>query len=347
MSNDAPTLRDDHAGDASDGIFGIDCAGERAAIVLTPAPVDATTTYGRGTAAGPAAIREASAQLDLADRRFGDAWRAGIYMDDAPPGIIELAEQADRIARPIIARGGATGVDHDAIAQLDAIGDRITNTIRERTAELLTAGKVPGLIGGEHSVSLGAIQAVAAHHGSLGVLQIDAHLDLRRAYLGMKHSHASVMHNVVASVPTLDNLVAVGVRDVCREELDAINADRRLSAYFDDDIADRIAAGENAANIWHDVISDLPNNIYISFDIDGLDPSLCPSTGTPVPGGLTFRDASQLLHAIVRAGKRIVGFDLVEVAPGPTECDANVGARILYRLCGAAALSNGIETRGR
>ena len=176
----------------------------------------------------------------------------------------------------------------------------------------------------------------------MGILHIDAHADLRQAFEGFTWSHASIMYNVQDRIPNVSRIVQVGIRDMGLTEARLIDSSGgRIVTFFDPDLAGRLARGEPFARIAEEIASLLPAQVYISFDIDGLDPALCPHTGTPVPGGLSFHQATGLLAALVRAGRTIIGGDLDEVAPGPRgeEWDANVGARILYKMIGSARLS--------
>lgn len=335
------TTFDPNAAAAPDaGIFGLPCSREDSRVILLGVPFDATTSYRPGTAHGPEAIRTASMQVDLYDHRFGRIYERGIWMDDAPASIAELSVQTRTRTQAIIDCGGATDQDADSLRQIALACEQVNTHVREHTERVLDEGKVPGLLGGEHAVSLGAIEACAAKYGTIGVLQIDAHMDLRDAFEGFAYSHASIMHNVLARVPGVTKLVQVGIRDYCEEErVAADEAGRRVHVTYWEDVADALAGGEALRSIWKKAIDELPDRVYISFDIDGLDPALCPHTGTPVPGGLSYAQASLLLAMVKESGRTVVGFDLVEVAPGSPdepEWDANVGARMLYRLCGLA-----------
>jgi len=182
----------------------------------------------------------------------------------------------------------------------------------------------------------------------MGVLHIDAHADLRRAYEGFVWSHASIMYNVATRIPQVSKLVQVGIRDYCGEELDFAKASKgRVVTHFDALLSRERAGGTPWLKQCQRIVRALPREVYVSFDIDGLDPALCPHTGTPVPGGLGFHQAFELVGELVRSGRRIVGLDLNEVAPGADgdEFDANVGARVLYKLIGWALLSQ--EQPGR
>jgi len=219
--------------------------------------------------------------------------------------------------------------------------------VRNTAAKLLNEGKMIGLLGGDHSTPLGLLRALSERYDRFGILQIDAHADLRRAYEGFTYSHASIMFNAL-KLPSVQRLIQVGVRDYCEEEVVAMNRGMgRIVNFFDDDIKAQLYGGKTWSDICKDIIKVLPDNIYISFDIDGLDPKLCPGTGTPVPGGFELQQVTYLLKQIALSGKRIIGFDLSEVAPGSTDWDANVGARALYQLCNWMAVSQGKLTPSR
>ena len=198
----------------------------------------------------------------------------------------------------------------------------------------LDAGKKVGVVGGDHSVPLGLIRAVAGRYPGVGILHVDAHADLREAYEGFTYSHASIMYNALHEAPGVGALVQVGIRDFCDEELEVARADERVVQFTDYELAAAQFEGETWRTVCDRIVAALPRQVYVSFDIDGLSPDNCPHTGTPVPGGLSFREAVYLLAAVVESGREIVGFDLCEVGPlRDGEWDANVGARVLYKLC--------------
>ena len=330
----------DAAGAPGSGIFGLPHTREEAGVVLVPVPFDATTSYGHGAAKGPGAILRASMQVDLFDRRFGRIYERGIYMELEDERIGGLSEEARRSAAPLIETGGAGPGDHAAVARVDAAGDEVNRFTYERFKRILAEGKAPGLIGGDHSTPFGAIRACAEHAGELGILHLDAHMDLRREYEGFRWSHASIMHNVLTLIPRVSRVVQVGIRDFGAGEMDlAAEQGQRVVTFYDDLWAQGVASGTPFLDLARKAVAALPERVYISFDIDALDPSLCPHTGTPVPGGLSFNQAVLLLDLLRQSGKRVVGFDLVEVAPGSggDEWDANVGARVLYKLCGVVS----------
>jgi agmatinase len=181
------------------------------------------------------------------------------------------------------------------------------------------------------------MKAAGKKFGEFGILQIDAHADLRDAYEGFKYSHASIMRNVLNEIPEMVKLVQVGVRDFCDEEFEMIEKENvRIKTFFDTHIKSRQYEGETWKSICDEIISELPQQVYISFDIDGLDPKLCKNTGTPVQGGFEAEQIQYLFNKLVEQGKRIIAFDLNEVSCGEDSLDAtdaSVGARILYRMC--------------
>lgn len=326
------------AAPADAGIFGLPIDEPNARIVLVPVPFAATVSYGEGAERGPAAVLEASRQVDLYDLQYGRIYEAGIHLLEADPRLLAANERARRLALPILERGGATDADRSAVAGIDAAGDLVNEVVGQQVRRILDAGKVPGVLGGDHSVPYAAIAAVAERCPGLGILHVDAHADLRVAYEGFRWSHASIMHNVIADVAAVGRLVQVGIRDFCEQELHAITGSGgRIVTHFEQEWRRRQATGATFDLLCREAIAALPRDVYVSFDIDGLDPALCPNTGTPVPGGFSFAEMAHLLWTLVDSGRRVVGFDLVEVAPGEDEWDANVGARTLYKLCGAAA----------
>lgn len=326
--------------------IGLPFTEESANIVLVPVPWDVTVSYGEGTAYAPQAILEASAQLDLFDADVKDAWKQGIYMQPLNENIL-----ADRdVIRPkavkyidSLENGGCVVENVKMKHALETINNRceeLNNWVYRQTIQLLEKGKLIGIVGGDHSVPLGFLKALAEKHSDFGVLQIDAHLDLRNSYEGFTYSHASIFNNAL-EIKTISKLVQVGIRDYCEEEVVRVAGEgERISVIYDQQIQERIFCGINWNQQCENIITELPKKVYISFDVDGLDPKLCPNTGTPVPGGFEYSEAAYLIKKIVESGRHIIGFDVCEV--GNTEWDANVGARIIYKLCNLMGKSNGI-----
>ena len=335
-----PTDFDPNAAALSDsGVFGLPHTPEEARVVLLPVPWEATTSYGGGTSKGPAAILSASRQVDLFDLETGKPYAQGIAMVDEPSSIRRWNREAKRLAKPIIERGGElrSAKDRKALEQVNALSDKVNEWVYAETRRFLEQGKIVGTIGGDHAVPYGAIRAHAEKYPGMGILHLDAHADLRPAYEGFVWSHASIFHNVMTRLPSVAKLVQVGIRDMSSEEQDMIVDSRgRIIDFYDSELARRRFDGVPWNTQVDQIVSKLPEHVYLSFDIDGLDPTLCPNTGTPVPGGLSFPEAVALVSGVVRSGRRIVGFDLCEVAPDPRggEWDGNVGARLLYKMIG-------------
>lgn len=335
------------AGEAS-GIYGLPFSAESSHVVIVPVPFEATTSYGGGTSGGPAAVLEASRQVDLFDHETGRPYARGIAMLEIPENVMRWSREAKKHAAVVIEHGGI--VDGKTRAAADAVneaGEQLNAWVFAQTSALLHAGRMPVILGGDHAVPFGAIRAWAEHRPGFGILHLDAHADLRDAYEGFTWSHASIFHNVMTRVDGVARLIQVGVRDLGQAERRMIDeSNGRIVTFYDADLATRKEKGEPFATIADEIVAALPEEIYLSWDIDGLDPTLCPGTGTPVPGGLSWNEAIGLLRAIHRSGKRIIGIDLCEVSPGETEWDANVGARLLYKMIGFALLTQQSTQQG-
>ncbi|MCA9003172.1 MAG: agmatinase family protein, partial [Planctomycetes bacterium] len=304
----------------------------------------ATTSYRPGTRSGPEAIAAASHQIDLFDRTFGRPYKAGFSLIE-DPRFQTWNDEARALSEPIIDCGGHIGEDANAQKALDRvneIGESVRQATREFTSNCLQQGKLPAILGGDHSVPQGAMEVCAEAYPGLGILHIDAHADLRVAFEGFQYSHASILHNVLEAATGVSKLVQVGLRDVGSRELTRIETDPRILAIFDEEWSAARMGGKQLQELVRSTIAQLPHDVYITFDIDGLDPTLCPGTGTPVPGGLLWPEAMLILSELAQSGRRIVGFDLCEVSPGGGPdpegegWDAIVGARMLYKLCGCA-----------
>lgn len=323
----------DGPGSADDGLYGAEVALDAARVVVVPVPWQATCSFGRRTRGAPAAVLEASLQVELTDLEVGAAWEAGIAMLPIPDPLLALDREVEADALAVIAAGGRRG-DHDPAAdRVDAACARMNAWVEAQVTAVLEQGQLPVVLGGDHSVAYGAIRAVAAR-GELGVLHVDAHADLRQAYEGFAWSHASVFDNVLRDCPSVVRLVSVGLRDLGAAELARLSDDERIVALTDPIIGRTLSMGGSWTALCEQVVRQLPERVYVSVDVDGLDPSLCPGTGTPVPGGLSWHQAMELLRVLRESDRQVVGLDLVEVGAEPW--DANVGARLLYKLIGTA-----------
>lgn len=333
-------------GSADAGIFGLPFNCEQADIVLVPVPWQATVSYGAGTADGPEAIKEASLQMDLRHYDYPDLWKRGIAMDEIPADIKALSDATRKLSEEIIAeleqgRDPRSDEQYSQLySEINGACETMNQWVEQRTEHWMAQGKMVGLVGGDHSTPLGYLRAVSKRHESYGLLVIDAHMDFRQAYEGFTYSHASIFYNSL-QLPQISRLVEVGIRDYCEEEeVFAVKQGERVKIHFDKYLQREQMRGATWSKLFGDIIDQLPEKVYVSVDIDGLDPQLCPNTGTPVPGGLNFEQLMYLLKMLEDSGKEIVGFDLCEVAPGKDDWDGNVGARVLFQLCGMAVNSD-------
>ena len=332
----------DVAAGPESGIYGLPFSVDESYVVIVPVPFEATTSYGGGTSKGPEAILRASRQVDLYDHETGHPFEYGIAMQDISRKVLRWNRIARNLAGPIIEAGGVIQgrrLKRD-LDRVNEFGRRLNRWVHDGTRTLLEKRKMPVILGGDHAVPFGAIQAYSEAYQGLGILHLDAHADLREAYEGFEWSHASIFHNVYHHLPAVSKIVQVGVRDLGRAERKMIDDSAgRIVTFFDADLTEKKFRGVPFDEIADEIVAELPQTVYLSWDIDGLDPTLCPGTGTPVPGGLSWQEAIALLRALIRGRRRIVGLDLCEVAEGDSEWDANVGARLLYKMIGYALLS--------
>lgn len=326
-------------GIANGNIFGFPVNEADAKLVIIPVPWDATASYGKGTSNGPKAILDASTQLDFYHPQLPEAWKTQVFMTPISEEMKQINDDlcvqgAEYIS--FLEEGGSLEENphfQEIVTTINQTSVSLMENLEERATKLLNAGKLVAVLGGEHSTPLGLIRAIDKQGEPFGILQIDAHADLREAYEGFEQSHASIMYNVLQHCSNMSKLVQVGIRDIAGSEVQLSQESERVSTYYDWDLKKRQFEGETWKAITDSIIRELPERVYISFDIDGLLPSLCPNTGTPVAGGFELEQINYLIFQLVEAGKKIVGFDLNEVAPGTDgDWDANVGARALWNL---------------
>lgn len=333
------------AATADAGIFGLPYDAKDAKLIIIPVPWDVTTSYRKGTAKGPKAVLAASHQIDLFDDEVTKPYEVGIHLLKESKHVQEWNRKGNTIAAPIIKLGGdlpAKSKLHKNLKDVNELSEKLNTYVFEEADKWLSQDKIVGILGGDHSVPLGAFLAVAKKYGEFGILHFDAHSDTRDAFEGFQFSHASIMHNALESIPDIKKLTQVGIRDFCEEESEYLKSQSgRVSLFLDSGLQKKKFEGTPWDKTANAIVETLPKQVWVSFDIDGLDPKLCPNTGTPVPGGLEFREANHILGAVVKSGRKILGFDLNEVAPGKDEWDANVGARMLYKLCAWTLASQG------
>ena len=327
-------------------LFGLPFTPETAEVVIIPVPWEVTVSYGSGTAQGPQAVLQASPQIDFHLADIPEAWKLGVAMEEISD-VVEHESETLRVRTQAyiewLEEGGASEAllphHQELLAEVERAGATLRDHLSAQAGQWLDAGKVVGVLGGDHSTPLGLMTALAERHDAYGILQIDAHADLRDAYEGFRYSHASIMTNAL-ELPQVTKLVQVGIRDYASlEHAKVVASEGRIVTFYDQ----RLKEGQYAGATWREqckeIVASLPQHVYVSFDIDGLDPKLCPHTGTPVAGGFELEEAMYLIKQVVESGREIIGFDLCEVSPGDDEWDGNVGARVLYRLASWAAYS--------
>ena len=335
-------------GNTNGNLFGLPFEYDDSEVIVIPVPWEVTVSYKAGTAYAPEAVLAASPQLDLFDFDVPNAWQHGVYMlPISQKWLDKNTELRSRTETYIefLESGGDLSKNEDMqvlVKEVNNVCHELKNYIKRQAKTALQDGKLVGILGGDHSSPLGLIEALAEHEGKFGILQIDAHADLRDAYEGFTYSHASIMFNAL-KIKQVERLVSVGVRDMCAAEVSlAHKSGGRIVAFYDQHIKEtvNISRKQSFAEFCEHIVEQLPQKVYISFDIDGLDPKMCPNTGTPVAGGFEMSEAFYLLKTVVASGRQIIGFDLCEVAPADSnEWDANVGARVLYKLSILAAYS--------
>ncbi len=267
---------------------------KRAKVTLLQVPYEKTTTYRKGTQYGPSAIIEASMNMELFDEELNqETYRIGIHT-------------------------------MNGLGFVDEPPEAMVEKVRASVLEMMKAGKFPVVLGGEHSITPGAVKAAREIYENLSVLQLDAHYDLRDEYLGSKYNHACVARRVSEMCP----LVQVGVRSLSREEKDFLSTHpaniKTIGVY---DILDR--------PFWKDEVSKaLTDNVYVTIDADVFDPSLLPAVGTPEPGGIGWYELLELLHSVAK-DKKVVGFDVVELCPIKDQPASDfLLAKLIYRFLG-------------
>jgi agmatinase len=334
-------------GNPNNGIFGLPFTEEDAKLILLPIPWEVTVSYKAGTARATERICKASLQVDLTDDDNPNGWKQGIFLRDVDKNILAKSDYLRKEAELYInyITEGDELCDNKfmqkVLREINEGSEFLNQWVYEQTKELLNRGKLVGILGGDHSSPLGFYKAIAEKHGEFGILQIDAHCDLREAYENLKYSHASIMYNALAEIPQLTKLLQAGTRDYSSSEMEYIkNSNNRVVTYFDKNLKDRGYEGESWKQIVEEMITHLPQKVYLSFDIDGLDPKLCPNTGTPVAGGFETQQVYYLLRKIIESGRSLIGFDLNEVGVSSNEWDENVGARVLFKLCNLLIASN-------
>lgn len=334
---DIDNFNADDAGVTNGAYFGFPFEPEKCLLHLITVPWDVTASFHDGTSLGPKAIVEASTQVEIHDDHYPAAWQKGIAtlkpIGFASDNNHEIRREARLIIQELESEYSTLeDKERDNLyLNINNACEQLNTEVYNTAKKILNQGKIPALIGGDHSTPLGLIKAIAEKQ-PLGILHLDAHMDLRDNYQGFTYSHASIMNNA-SKLSGVEKITQVAIRDYSLKEVNYAAKQSKITQFTENNINSKKFKGDSWHKICSEIIETLPQNVYISFDIDALSPDNCPSTGTPVPGGISFQEAAYLLKTLHESGKKVVGFDLTEVAPNETgEWDANVGARILYKL---------------
>ncbi len=320
-------------------IFGLPYNQEESDLIFLPVHLDVTVSCREGTSRAPKLILEESSQIDLSLPSIHNPWEYKMCMSDRLIKSSRNEIHRGRALNVIKALEAGKDPEIDQIEYINEFCEVTHQKIETATSSLLDLNKRVAVIGGDHSSPLGLIRALSKRQ-SFGILQIDAHMDLRDSYEGFTFSHASIMFNAIKETG-VTSITQVGIRDFCEEEEAFIeNSEKSVSVFYDENLFKDYVKGIAWDATVKKIIDTLPECVYVSFDMDGLDPALCPHTGTPVPGGLRFNETIFLLEEMVRSGKKIIGFDVCET--GNHLWDANVASRIIYRLAALTGVSSGI-----
>ncbi len=333
-------------GDLSNNIFGLPFDVNNAKVVIVPLPWDATVSNKSGACYGPGNIKEQSYQIDLFDPVAPGMWKNGIAMDEIPGKILKTnLECLDKVEKFVRTTDGVKSrninVRKKIIGEVNSTYKNILFETEQKCKKYLEEGKYVVLLGGDHSTALSLLNAVSAKNENFGILQLDAHADLRKSYEGFENSHASVMYNAL-NISQISKIVQVGVRDYCDEENETVvKNQQRIKMFTARDIYKLLFNNKSWNDICESIVDELPENVYISYDVDFLNPSECPTTGTPVPGGFSYEQSLYLVDKVVSAGKKIIGIDLVETGQG--SLDGVISCRLLYRMIISMLQSNGFS----
>ncbi len=319
-------------GDSS--IFGMPKNGP-AKLKILPVSWEPTASFKKGTLNGPSAVFEASKQMDLYHPYFKKSYEGGISWDE------ELLKESFHLNKNCVPSSqkvitsiekGETPSEID-IKTVNEFSEKLNTLIYKKTK---ASTETVGLVGGDHSTPFGLIKSLhEKFNGDFSIVHIDAHFDFRESYQGFTHSHASIMYNVRTKLKNPPDVYQIGIRDFCESEHKF--ALTNSTFLLDQELHSKLLNGKTYNDCLDELFKGLSENIYISFDIDGLSPEFCPNTGTPVPGGLTYNQATYLLQYLHKKGHKLIGFDLVEVSPSKSThqgegLDEVVAARILYDL---------------
>lgn len=324
--------------------FGMPLSPDEAALVLVSAPWDVTVATREGSSYAPDAIIEASRFIGLSDPANGDSWRKGIATAPIDYTIQDASHRLRSDALRIIKLLDEMGlsfieniISDRRLKRINEMSAQINENIYNQTKQWLAKGKIVGLVGGDQSTIYGAVKAVGEKYGRIGVLHIDSQCDMDEESRGFDYSNSSVMRNVMQDVAQIECYMGVGMRDFTPAVWRKVQEDPRMNVCTAEDVSRREFEGATWRSVCDEIVAKLPDNVYVSLDIDALTLECSPHTGVRVPGGLPFQRVVYLLERLVESGRRIVGFDLTEVVPDLNDkSDAAIAARLLFKMCNVA-----------
>lgn len=339
----------DHMDPDTGDYFGVPCMPEQAQLVLISVPWDATAPAGALSSYAPDAIIEVSERMDPYDPISPDEWKKGFATADVDYTLQERSQQlrsdVEKLRSYAVSGGGIMkplADDYYSRRQRrveDGCRDMVA-AVRREAGAWLRQGKVVGLVGGDHSTPQGLIEALAEREEGLGILHMDARCRLKARSEGFEYSCESLMYNVLKGVPGVRRVVQVAQRDFSATEHRVARESDRIVLYDTDRIASMRFGGASWRDVCDAIVAELPQTVYVDFDISVLSIENCPHSPYAAPGGMRFDEALYMVNRVVESGRRIAGFDVAGVVPKVEDyVDAEVAARMLYRLCGMALRS--------
>ncbi|MEP6675923.1 MAG: arginase family protein [Ferruginibacter sp.] len=344
---DLSQFNPDAVSNPNNNIFGLPFSEDDARLIILPVPWEVTVSRNAGTARAPEHIFRSSLLIELYDPQYTDCWRQGYFMQQPDKKILLKSDYLRKEAElyiNYITDGEKLENNKFMCKSLREINEGslfLNNWVQEQTTALLDKDKLVGLLGGDLSTPFGYYKALAEKHNDFGILHIDSHCGMRKAYEGFTYSHVSLFYNALEQIPQIKKLVQLGIRDFAEEEWNVIrNSGERISTFLDVAIKKRIFEGETWKQITDDIVAQLPEKVIFCVDIDGLDPKLCPHTSTSVAGGFNTEQIHYLFKSVIDSGRQLIGFNLNEVGISHDDWDEKVGARILFELCNFLMASN-------
>ena len=322
---------------------------DEGSVVIVSAPWAVTSAVGEGASYAPDAIIDASLPIGLYDNSTGVSIEGRVATAEIDYDIQESSQQLGSDADKVLSHiedGGSISGDFFGrkLARINTGFRHMHASVARDVARYAAAGKVVGVVGGDHSVAFGAVRALSERYEGMGVLFLDAHCDMGGDSRIFDYSHRSIARNILEEIPAVSHLTMVGVRDCAERDVQEIREHDRTSLFLAEELAAARFVGRTWKECCSDMVATLPHEVYVSLDVDVLSPECCPNTVRPVAGGLSFDEVTFLLGEIVSSGRRIVGFDLTEIVPKlQAGIDAIVGARMLAKLC--AVSIKGLENR--